>query len=387
MRKLCVVTGTRAEYGLAKSLLSLIVGDPSFALQLVVTGSHLSPEFGSTYKQIEEDGYSIAKRVDILLSSGSPIGVAKAMGLASIGFAEAFDELKPDLMVLVGDRFETFVAAQVATVLSIPIAHIHGGERTEGAIDEAFRHAITKMSHIHFVSADEYGKRVVQLGENPDRVFVVGAPGLDLIRQMDFISQEQLERDLGLPIRTPLILGTYHPVTLEGESTEWCVQQFVAALRAFPEATIVLTYPNSDPHSFRIFQALRDFAESSPNVVLTPSLGSKRYLSVLRLADAVVGNSSSGIIEAPFVGTPTVNIGKRQRGRVAGPSVLHCSERWDSIAEALKDAISRKLTMKGGASDSLYGDGYAAQKILNQLKSLSTGNLLMKEFYDLKIEG
>jgi UDP-hydrolysing UDP-N-acetyl-D-glucosamine 2-epimerase len=352
-------------------------------LQLVVTGMHLTQEYGLTCREIESDGFCIDKKIDILLSSGTEVGVAKSMGLATLGFADAFQELSPDILVLLGDRFEALAAAQVAMVLRIPIAHIHGGERTEGLIDEAIRHSITKISHLHFVAAGEYRRRVIQLGEQPDRVFVVGAPGLDNIRTMQLLGRAELEGSLGCSLSDQLIVVTYHPVTLEDRPAEEGIAKLLQALQAFPEATIVLTYPNADPRSRAIYGALEQFSKTRDKTLLVPSLGYVRYLSAVHHADVVVGNSSSGLIEAPFLRTPTVNIGTRQQGRLAGNSVFNCPEDALLIEQSIRQAISKKGEMQHEEVSSLYGDGYAAEKILSLLREADVKKMLVKNFYDL----
>ncbi len=385
MRKICVVTGSRAEYGLLYWLLKEIQADPDLQLQIVATGMHLSPEFGLTYKVIEADGFTITAKVEMLLSSDTPVGIAKSMGLGTIGLAEALDRLQPDIVVLLGDRYEIFAAAQAAMVARIPIAHIHGGEATEGLIDEAIRHAVTKMSHLHFTAAQPYRKRVIQMGEAPQRVFNVGAIGLDNLSQLDLLSRVELESSLNFCLHPgPVILCTYHPVTLSEDDAGVALQQLFSALDRLPKAKVVFTKGNADTGGRIINQMIDDYAaRNSERVAAFVSLGQVRYLSLLREADVVLGNSSSGIVEAPTAHTPTVNIGDRQRGRLKAPSIIDCDDSADSIATAIERALSPEFQMIAAEGKTFFGEGGVSKRIKQVLKEWPMDGILLKHFYEL----
>lgn len=383
MRKICVVTGTRADYGLLFWLMKEIQADPALELQVVATGMHLSPEFGLTYKIIEQDGFRINEKVEMLLSSDTPVAVAKSIGLGTIGFADVYDRLKPDIIVLLGDRFEILAAAQAAVPARIPIAHIHGGEATEGLIDEAIRHAVTKMAHLHFVATELYRKRVVQLGERPERVFDFGAPGLDNIVLLKTMERGEFEKNIGIDLEPLAFLVTYHPVTLEG-TPEKAFSSLLKAFAHFPQAKIIFTKPNSDTDGRIIVKMIDDYcAENAGRAVSHVSLGQVRYLSAMKYADVVIGNSSSGIIEAPAFRKATVNIGRRQQGRVRAGSVIDCEEDEMSIAAAIRKALSPAFQSALPAMVSPYGGGGACKKIKGTLKSVSLDGILIKEFYDI----
>lgn len=385
-RKICVVTGSRAEYGLLYWLMKDIQADPELTLQVVVTGMHLSPEFGLTYRVIEEDGFVIDRKVEMLLSSDTPIGIAKSIGLGVIGFADALAELRPDVLVLLGDRFEILAAAQAAMVARIPIAHLHGGEATEGLIDEAIRHAVTKMAHFHFVSAEPYRQRVIQMGEHPDRVFNVGAMGLDNIRRLPLLARQELQRTLGFPLDAPLFLVTYHPVTLRHGGAMQAVAALLSALDRFPEAHIVFTKSNSDTDGRAINKMLDEYVERHPRRAKAfITLGQLRYLSLMKFSDIVIGNSSSGIIEAPAMEKPTVNIGDRQRGRLKASSVIDCGETADQIEAAIRKALAPDFRTRALAADSPYGTGGAAAKVAHYLGQAALRDVIMKTFHDLPV--
>lgn len=378
------MTGTRAEYGLLYWLLKEVESDQDLHLQLVVTGSHLSPEFGMTYEQIEKDGFTINEKIEMLLSSDSPVGVTKSLGLATIGFADAFDRLKPDILVVLGDRYEILAAAQAAMIARIPIAHISGGETTEGVIDEAIRHSVTKMSHFHFVGAEEYRRRVIQLGEWPDRVFNFGDIGLDNINRLDFMSKSDFEKSIGFKLGKTNFLVTYHPVSLSDENPELAVEALFAALDKFRDAKVIITKPNADPGSRRILEMIDQYAANQPDrVYACTSLGQIRYLSAMKLADVVIGNSSSGIVEAPAMGKPTVNIGKRQSGRLKASSIIDTGETCEEIYNAIKTACSLEFQQIAANTTSVYGMGNTAKLIKEFFKSVDLNNVLMKKFYDL----
>lgn len=382
-RKVAVFTGTRAEYGLLYWLMKDIQSDEELQLQLLVSGMHLSPEFGNTWQQIEEDGFLIDEKIEILLSSDSAIGTAKSMGLGVLGFADALSRLKPDVLVILGDRFEALAAAQTAMILRIPVFHLHGGEITEGAYDDAIRHAITKFSYLHGTSTEEYKNRVIQLGEAPERVANVGAIGLDHLKRGQFMTIEELAASLNFPLQKPYAVVTYHPVTLGNEPAEESFTALLDALDEFPELQVILTYPNADDGGRKIIPLIEAYAAKSPKrVKAIPSLGQVRYLSAVKHAAVVLGNSSSGIIEVPAFGVPTVNIGVRQKGRIAAQSVLNCDATTESITEALSCAITRSYIRKGEEISNPYGQGNTSAKVIKMIKSMHF--VPSKTFYDIK---
>lgn len=382
-RKICIVTATRAEYGLLYWLLCELQSAPEVELQLVVTGTHLSPRFGSTVDTIEADGFHIAARVPLPLDDDSPAGIAQSIGAATTGLARCFADLAPDVLVLLGDRYEMLAAAQAAMVTRIPIAHLHGGEATEGLIDEAIRHAITKMAHLHFVAAEPFRRRVIQLGEAPERVWMVGATGLDNIERLELLDRQTLETDLRISLVSPLYLVTYHPVTLADEDPGDAMRTMLEALDE-DRPTLVITGVNADTggSSMRA-QAERFAASRADRVALVETLGARRYLSLMQLADVVVGNSSSGLLEAPAVGTPTVDIGQRQAGRLRAASVIHCAGNRGAIREALKRALSTEHRAITARRETPYGNPGAARRIAKVLREHPLDNLLMKRFYDV----
>lgn len=385
-RKVAVITGTRADYGLLYWLMRDIQHDVELGLQLIVTGMHLSPEFGLTYRTIEEDGFSIDAKIEMLLSGDTPTAITKSIGLGTIGFADAFARLQPDVIVILGDRFEMLSAAQAAMVARIPIAHIHGGESSEGAIDEAIRHAITKMAHLHFVAAAEYRRRVIQLGEQPERVFTVGAPGLDYLNRLQLLSRSELEQELGFSLGERCFLVTYHPVTLSDRPLTEALQELLSALDEYPDARLIITYPNADTFGRALINQIESYASERPDrVLVSPSLGQLRYLSALQYVDAVVGNSSSGLIEAPSFQTPTVNIGPRQQGRLRAASVIDCKERREDIKAAIDRALDPGFRATLTSVSNPYGDGHATRKIIEQLQNSELDELGMKIFYDLPV--
>lgn len=385
MKKICVVTGTRAEYGLLMPLLNQIKQAEDLELQLLVTGMHLSPEFGLTYKLIEADGYTINDKVDILLSSDTPVGISKTMGLGMIGFAESFERLQPDMVVLLGDRYETFIAAAAAAVARIPISHLHGGETTEGAFDEAFRHAITKMSWLHFTSTEEYRKRVIQLGEDPNRVFNVGAIGIENIIKLPLMTKEELEANLNVQFNKRLLLVTFHPVTLENETSAGQFKELLRALDKVEDATIIFTKANSDTDGRIINQLIDDYTSLHREKTLAfTSMGQLRYLSAMKIASAVIGNSSSGVIEAPSFKVPTINIGDRQKGRIQAESVIDCEPKEEEISNAIHLALSDDFHMRLKKMKTPYGDGKVSEKIIKSIRdSLSKDVSLKKSFHTI----
>lgn len=384
-RKICVVTGTRAEYGLLYWLMKEIQADDELELQIIATGQHLSPEFGLTYKNIEADGFAINAKVEMLLSSDSPVGIAKSVGLGTIGFADALARLQPDIMVLLGDRFEALAAAQTAMILRIPIAHIHGGETTEGAIDEAIRHSITKMAQIHFVSEPEYRDRVIQLGENPESVFEVGAAGIDNIVRLKLLSLQDLEKQINFSLDKKFFLVTYHPETLTGKSPVEDLKTLFAVFDEFPEYKLIFTQANSDAGGRIINEQIEAYAKNNKErVLLVKSLGQLRYLSAMKLCAAVVGNSSSGLLEAPVFHVPTINIGDRQKGRKRYPSVIDCNEDKQQLLSAIQSLRDSKFLQKIQSMEIPHTDGKIAVTMKDMLKQAELSNICQKKFYDLK---
>jgi len=384
-RQICIVTGTRAEYGLLYWLMREVEEDPDLALQVMATGMHLSPEFGLTYQEIEEDGFEIDEKVEMLTSSDTPVGIAKSMGLGTIGFADALQRLDPDVLVLLGDRYEMLSVAQAALVARIPIAHIHGGEATKGLIDDPIRHALTKLSHYHFVTATPFRKRVIQMGEHPDRVFQVGAPGLDHLRQMNLLDRDTFEESIDFELGDTSCIVTYHPVTLSEASPAEPFEELLAALSDVSDLRIIFTKSNADTEGRVINQMIDEYVQvHSERACAFTSLGQRRYLSALHHVDAVVGNSSSGIIEAPAVPVPTVNLGDRQGGRLRAPSIIDCEEERSSVRSALEQALSPEFHEEISEVSSPYGDGRASPRIKETLKEVPLGETVLKKgFYDL----
>ena len=383
-RKICVVTGTRAEYGLLYWLMKEIELDASLELQLIVTGMHLSPEFGLTYKEIEK-AFKIDKKIEMLLSSDSAVGISKSMGLAQISFAEAYEELKPDILVVLGDRYEIFSAVASAMIANIAIVHLHGGESTEGAFDESIRHSITKMSHLHFTATDEYRNRVIQLGEHPSRVFNVGGLGIDNIKKLKLMSEVEFENSIDFKLNKKNILITFHPVTLEKFTAKEQFEILLRVLDNLKDTTLIFTKANADTDG-RIINSMIDeyVRENSHKSVGFISLGQIRYLSALQFMDAVVGNSSSGLIEAPSFKIGTIDIGDRQKGRIMADSVINCDISIDSIINGFDRLYSQVFQDVLSDITNPYGDGGASLKIKNSVKDMSLDNILKKRFYDLK---
>ena len=382
MKKICVVTGTRAEYGLLRWVMEGIRQSTDLALQLVVTGAHLAPEFGLTYREIEADGFVIDRKVELLLSSDTRVGVTKSMGLGMIGFADAFADLTPDLVLVLGDRYEIFAAASAATIAGIPIAHLHGGETTEGAFDEAMRHAITKMSHLHFVAAETYRRRVIQLGEDPERVLLVGGLGIDNILKLKLLDRAQLEASLDFKFGARNLLVTFHPVTLEHGTAAAQMKELLAALHEFKDVHLIITMPNADPEGRTLFDLVEEFVAQHPHARAYSSLGQLRYLSCMAQVDGVVGNSSSGLAEAPSFKKGTLNIGDRQRGRLKAASVIDCEPTRKSITEALDRLYSKSFQETLGQVRNPYGEGGASEKVVNALRTFMIQKRLKKVFYD-----
>jgi len=382
-RKICVVTGTRAEYGLLYWLMKGIDVDPELELQIIATGMHLSPEFGNTYRQIEKDGFVITRKVDMLLSSDSEVGISKSMGLGMIGFADAFSDLQPDLVVVLGDRFEIFSAVSAAMIAKKPVAHIHGGEATEGLIDEPIRHSITKMSHLHFVAAKEYKNRVIQLGEQPNRVFNVGGLGIDNINKLKLLSRESFEQAINFSLSEKNILVTFHPVTLESSTAEIQFKELLGALDDLQDTSIIFTKANSDTDGRIINSMIDDYVTNHDNTISFISMGQLNYLSALQFVDAVVGNSSSGLLEAPSFKIGTIDIGDRQKGRIKADSVINCSPEKEDISKSLDILHSKDFQNIVKNTKNPYGSGGASKKVISTIKDINLKGILKKPFYDL----
>lgn len=382
-RKICVITGSRAEYGLLRWVMQGIEDDPDLTLQLIATGMHLSPEFGLTYREIEQDGFHIDRKVEMLLSSDTSVGIAKSMGLGLIGFAEVFSDLNPDLIVVLGDRFEIFAAVSAALVARIPVAHLHGGELTEGAFDEAIRHSITKMSYLHFVAAEDYRRRVIQLGEHPSRVYCVGGLGVDVIKHTNLLNRVDLESEIGFCLGKKSLLITFHPATLETVTAAFQMRELLSALDSLNDTHLVFTLPNADTHGRLLIEMVEQFVAQHSNSRAYSSLGQLRYLSCMAHVDGVVGNSSSGLLEAPSFRKGSVNIGDRQRGRLQAASVINCDPTRESISAALHKLYSDAFQAGLAEVINPYGSGGATEKVLEILKSASLPRVPQKVFYDI----
>jgi UDP-N-acetylglucosamine 2-epimerase (non-hydrolysing)/GDP/UDP-N,N'-diacetylbacillosamine 2-epimerase (hydrolysing) len=383
MRTIGVVTVSRADYGILLPLLRAIQADPELTLRLVVSGAHLSPEFGMTAMVIQQDGFEIAERVSMLLSSDAPQDIATSMGLGMIGFAHAYARLRPDLLVVVGDRFETHAAVAAAVPLTIPVAHIHGGESTEGVIDEVLRHSITKMSHLHFAATKRYAQRIIQMGEEPWRVVVSGAPSLDTLHSWRRLSREELQQQLGVDLTPPPLLVTYHPVTLDYDRTDARVRELLAALRHV-DRPAVFTYPNADARGRRVIDLIQRFQREDPRARVIMNLGTQAYFSLMSHAAAMVGNSSSGVIEAASFRLPVVNIGNRQQGRDHAANVISVGDSRDEVLKGIRKALSPAFRASLAGLNNPYGDGHAVKRILKMLKEVPlNGRLLMKRFHQV----
>ena len=384
-RKICVVTGTRADYGLLYWLMKEIDLDSELKLQIIAKGMHLSPEFGLTYKEIEKD-FKIDKKIEMLLSSDTSIGISKSMGLAQISFVEAYEELKPDIIVILGDRYEIFSAASAAMIARIPIAHLHGGETTEGAFDESIRHSITKMSHLHFTATQEYKNRVIQLGEHPSKVFNVGGMGIENIKRLKLLNKEEFEKSIEFKLNKKNILVTFHPVTLENSTAKEQFQELLDAIDELEDTNIIFTKANSDTNGRIINQMIDEYvAKNYHKSIGFISLGQQRYLSALQYVDAVVGNSSSGLLEAPSFKIGTINIGDRQKGRIKAESVINSEVNKTSILKSFSKLYSKAFQDLIEESKNPYGDGIASRKIIEIIKNEDLRNILKKSFYDLKV--
>ncbi len=382
-RKICVITGTRAEYGLLRWVMQGIKDDQELILQIIATGMHLSPEFGLTYREIEQDGFCIDRKVEMLTSSDTSVGIAKSMGLGMIGFADALHELNPDLIVVLGDRFEIFSAVSAALVARIPVAHLHGGELTEGAFDDAFRHSITKMSHLHFVAADEYRQRVIQLGEQPDRVFLVGGLGIDNIKSLKLLDRSALEASLDFKLGPKNILITFHPVTLETATASEQMAELLSALDNLQDTQLIFTMPNADTDGRLLIKMVEQFVAQHSNACAYTSLGQLRYLSSIAQVDGVVGNSSSGLAEVPSFQKGTINIGDRQRGRLQAASVINCDPTRKGILAAFEKLYSFEFQNELINVKNPYGDGGASEKVVDAIKNYTFDGKVKKSFYDM----
>lgn len=385
MKKICVVTGTRAEYGLLYWLMKEIEADKELQLQLIVTGMHLSPEFGLTYKDIEKE-FKIDKKIEMLLSSDTTVGISKSMGLAQISFAETYEELKPDILVVLGDRYEIFSAVSAAMIARIPIAHLHGGETTEGAFDESIRHSITKMSHLHFTATDEYKNRVIQLGEHPNRVFNVGGMGIENIKRLKLLSKDEFEKSIDFKLNKKNILVTFHPVTLENSTAKEQFSELLDAIDELEDTNIIFTKANSDTDGRVINKMIDEYVtKNSHKSIGFTSLGQLRYLSALQYVDAVVGNSSSGLAEAPSFKIGTINIGDRQKGRIKAESVIDCKSNKESIKIAFNKLYSLEFQNILSNVQNPYGNGSASIQIIEEVKKVDLKYILKKSFYNLEV--
>ncbi len=382
MKKICVTTATRAEYGLLRPLIKALQEHPGFRLQLLVTGAHLSPEFGLTKSFIQNDGYAIDEEVEMLLSSDTAIGISKSMGLGLIGYAEAFNRLKPDAVIILGDRYEMLAMASAAVISKVPIIHLHGGEITEGAYDDAIRHAITKLSYLHFTSTSAYKKRVIQMGEDPNRVFNVGAIGIDNINSLPLLSKRELEENLKIEFKKYNYQITFHPETLGSISAEEQFKNLLQALDKEEDSFFVFTKANADTDGRIINQLIDEYvALNKEKSIAFHSLGVLRFLSVVKVCDAIIGNSSSGILEAPSLNTATINIGDRQKGRIQAESIINCDNQVESISEAIQKVKETSFRERLKNIVNPYYNGGAVDKIINELENTTDFNVV-KHFYD-----
>lgn len=383
-RKICVFTSTRADYGLLRWTLLRLAQEAGVELQILCSGTHLAPEFGYTVREIESDGLPIAYRCEMLLASDSPSAVSKSIGLAVMGYGDAYQQLSPDLVIILGDRFEALAAGLAATVFGIPIAHLHGGELTQGAMDDSFRHSLTKLSHLHFCSSAGSAARIRQLGEMPERVFQVGALGVESVNRTRFLEKQDLEEFFGLSLDRPTWLATYHPATLETAGSDAQIREFLMALNHFPEVQVVFTLPNSDPGNLVIRELIQDYArQHGARCRAYVSLGQTRYLSLARFCQAVIGNSSSGILEAPALRVPTLNVGTRQDGRERASSIVDCGWQRDEIARGLARLTSEDFLGSLATIHTPYGNENASEKIVPVLTSVELAGLGIKRFVDL----
>ncbi len=385
MKTIAIATATRAEYGLLRPVIKRLMGEKDFLTKVVVTGAHLSTEFGMTVREIEEDDIIIDKKIEILLGSDTPVAVSKSMGLAMISFAEYFDECKPDALLVLGDRYETLAICCAAMNARIPIFHMHGGETTEGAVDEAIRHSITKMSYLHFTSTEKYRKRVIQLGENPERVYTVGAVGVENALNTELMTKDELEKELGCQLGEKYAVVTFHPVTLENASAGEQIDELLMVVKELSGIKFLFTKANADADGRVINTRIEEALRTHKNILLYSSLGVKKYLSAVKNAQAVIGNSSSGIVEAPTFGVPTVNIGDRQKGRIQAESVINCKAEYKEIKDAINKAMSAEFRDKASKIQNPYGDGNTSVKIASIIHECLTRQKpdIKKKFYDI----
>lgn len=378
-RKIAVVTGTRAEYGLLQGIMEELKNETHLELQVIVTGMHLSPEFGLTYQQIENDGFNIDAKVEMLLSSDTAVGITKSIGLGVIGFADALDRLKPDMLIVLGDRYEILAVVQSALIAQIPVAHIAGGDTTEGAYDESIRHSISKMSHLHFVTNKIAAQRVKQLGENPDHIFFVGSPGIDQIKKLSLLQRDEIAQELDFHFKPKNLLITVHPETLALLPTDQLINRILEAIKNLgPEIGLIFTKPNSDTNGRVIIHAIDEYVKQHPNAKSYTSLGQLRYFSTINQVNAVVGNSSSGLYEVPSFKKPTVNIGDRQKGRLSAASIINCK----SEVKAIEQAMLQAFEMDCSTVSNPYGEGNVSSKIIHHLKQIQDPQqLIVKHFY------
>jgi len=386
-KKICVLTATRAEYGLLKPVIEKLQQEEFFDVSVVVTGMHLSPEFGLTYKEIEEDGLKIDKKIEILLSSDTPAAISKSMGLAMFSFADYFAELQPDGLVVLGDRYETLAVCCVAMNERIPIFHLYGGETTEGMVDESVRHCITKMSYLHFTATERYRERIIQLGENPDRIFNVGATGVENILKRNLLLKSELGKSLNYSLSEDYAVVTFHPVTLENACAKIQIKELLKALDKFSNLQFMITKANADANGRIINECLEQYGQLNKNVVVVDSLGTQRYLSAVKYAKMVIGNSSSGIVEAPSFGVPTVNVGDRQRGRIQANSVINCEPGSQDIIKAINTALSDGFFNLAKQTKNPYEGLNTSARIVKHIKDFVINDKidLKKKFYDIGI--
>ncbi|MEA4804376.1 UDP-N-acetylglucosamine 2-epimerase [Acetobacterium wieringae] len=387
-KKIVIATATRAEYGLLKPLIIKLNNEEAFEIEIAVTGAHLSPEFGLTYREIEEDHIVINEKIEILLNSDTPTAISKTMGLALFGFADYFSRINPDLLIVLGDRYETLAIVLAAMNQRIPVVHLYGGDTTEGAIDEAIRHSITKLSYLHFTSNEDSYKRVIQLGEDPERVFCVGSLGIENILNEDLLTKEALEKSLNTKLDIPYALVTFHPVTLENGHSDKQLTALFKALDHFKDIKFIITKSNADSGGRIINKKIDDYVEEKENVSVYASLGMKRYLSALKYCSMVIGNSSSGLIEAPSFFVPTINIGSRQKGRLQATSVINCESNKDEIIKAIELAKTPEFKAIARLTVNPYGDGNTSDKIIEAIKEFIIDDKinLMKKFHDLEVK-
>jgi len=386
MNKISVVTGTRAEYGLLSNLIKLIDSDKNFKLQLIVTGSHLLKKYGRTLDEIKNDGIAISKKINILNNSDKENSIIDSTSIALSKIGQALKKFSPKALIILGDRYEILGAAIAANFLRIPIYHFHGGERTEGLIDESIRHAVTKMATLHFVANNIYRKRVIQLGENPSRVFNVGGMGVDIIKKTKKINKKKLAEDLNIKFNDRIFLITYHPVTLENNSAKLQFTSLLSALSKFKNTTYIFTSPNSDANNNIIIHLIREFTKKNSNSYFFESLGKEKYYSMLRMVDLVIGNSSSGIIEVPYFKIPTINIGDRQNGRLKARSIIDCEPKKKKIIDSINLALTKNFSLICKNKETFYGDGNAGIKSFKIIKKVIDKMKIKKKFYDLNFK-